>query len=269
MVKIILFITAWAGCSFPGWAQERFDPVAVSGGGVWIRQGPDPWCVLDAQPLLSFVGSQRVGVAHSPGAFELRELAASAVTFVFPVPSGGAGVALTRFGFDLYSEYSCAVSWGGGNGPLRFGGSLRYRRIAIRRYGSAGVVTADVGGLLVPVSWFRAGVRLTDVTRPPMGGSGERVHAGVSMAVMFILQGLLDCSIQAGQDAVGEISCSAAVSVRCTRWMLLRGGASGDFGRIHAGIFVDGERAGVGYAFSLDPLLGLSQMFSLTFILPG
>ncbi len=269
MVKITLFIAAWVGCSLPVWAQERFDPVAVSGGGVWIRQGSDPWCVLDAQPLLSFVGSPRFGVAYSPGVFELGELAASAVTFVFPVPSGGAGVALTRFGFDLYNEYTGAVAWGAGTGPLRYGGSLRYRRIAIRGYGSAGVVTADLGGLLVPASWFRAGVRLTDVTRPSLGGSGERVPAGVNVAVMFILPGLLDCSIQAGQDAVGEISGSAAVSVRCTRWMLLRGGASGDFGRLHGGIILDGGVASVGYAFSLDPLLGLSQMFSLTFILPG
>jgi len=267
MIKFTMAAIAVAACSLTGGAQERFDPAAASMGGIWMRRTADPWCVLDAQPLLAFVGSARVGVAHSPGAFELSDLAASAVTLVFPVPSGGAGVAITRFGSDLYSEQSAVAGWGGGSGPLRVGGALRYTRVAIRGYGSAGVLTVDAGALVTPAPWLSAGFRITDLARPSLGGSGERVPSRVTAALMFSLPGLLDCSFQAGQDTRGRVTGWGALSVRCSPWLVLRGGASADFGRLHGG-FLLGGGAGAGYSFSFDPSLGLSQMFSLTFPLP-
>jgi len=268
IMKIVVFLFAWLASASLILAQERFDPFAASGGGVWIRRGWDPWCALDAQPNLSFVNAPRIGVVHSPGAFQLSELSTSSITFVFPIPSGGAGIALTRFGFDLYSEHAGVIAWGGGSGPLRFGACVRYTHIAIRGYGSAGVAAVDVGSIVAPISWFRAGVRLTDVTRSSIGSSGEHVRATLSMAVMFILPDVLDVSLQVGQDAAGGLSYRTAVSVRCSRWMELRSGASENLNRLHAGIRLDGGHAGVGYGLSVDPALGWSHTFSLFFTPP-
>jgi len=249
-------------------AQERFDPVAAGGGGVWIRRGADVWCALDAHPLLSFVAAPRAGVAYSPGAFQLPELSSGAAVLIFPAPGGGAGVAITRFGFGLYSEHAVGLSWGGGGGPLRLGGGLRYTRLAIRGYGSAGFIGVDVGAVMIPLPWFRWGVRLADVNRPSIGESGERRAPLLSIAALFLLPDVFDCTVQAAQGAAGEISTGAGISALCSPWLVVRLGASENFSRIHAGFELLAEPAGVGYGCSIHPDLGWSHTFSLSFSLP-
>jgi hypothetical protein len=262
MLKALLLAGAWVACTPACGAQERFDPVAFSAGGVWIRDGGDPWCVLDAQTNLAAVASPRVGVVYMPGAFLLSDLEASALTFVFPLPPGGAGIALTRFGSEIYSEQAGVIAWGGGSLPLRYGAALRYTRFAIHGYGSAGVVSADAAVLIAPLPWMRAGVRLTDINRPPLGASGERLPSTLSIAAMATLPGFLDVSAQVGEDTGGELSARGGLSIRCSPWMLLRCGASENFRRLHAGLDLDG------YGLTVDPVLGWSHCFSLTFIPP-
>src|SRR3990172_4958888 len=163
MLKIATMFIICAAWAVTARSQERFDPVGEAGGGVWLRQGWDPWCVLDAQALLSPAGHARLGVAHSPGAFGLGELSASAAAVAFPLGAGGAGVAVTRFGYALYSEHSGVIAFGGGTGPMRFGAGIRYTRISIRGYGSTGMAGLDFTVLVAPLQWMRCGLRLTDV----------------------------------------------------------------------------------------------------------
>ncbi|HLB00130.1 MAG TPA: hypothetical protein VJO14_01975 [Bacteroidota bacterium] len=269
MLKIATMFIICAAWAVTARSQERFDPVAEAGGGVWLRQGWDPWCVLDAQALLSPAGHARLGVAHSPGAFGLGELSASAASVAFPLGAGGAGVAVTRFGYDLYSEHSGVIAFGGGTGPMRFGAGIRYTRISIRGYGSTGMAGLDFTVLVAPLQWMRCGLRLTDVNRPRIGSSGERARATVSMAIAVLISRGLDCSLQAERNVRGRFAVRAGLAVRTSARMIVRCGASEDFGRIHAGVELSGVPAGVGYSVSVDPLLGWSHVFALTFDVPG
>ena len=67
-------------------AQQSFDPVSRAAGGIWLRNGADPWCALTAPPLLASVRGVTGGAAYFPSAWGLGPLTASSA--VVAVPAG-------------------------------------------------------------------------------------------------------------------------------------------------------------------------------------
>ena len=136
-------IAAWAvlTLSFSHLAagQHRLDPVARSAGGVWLRGGGDPWCVLGAPPLLASVRRTTVGLAHFPSPWGLDELSGSVAVIAVPAGGGALGASLARSGFDLFAETYLGIAYGGATGALRYGITARYRHLRIERYGSTGI----------------------------------------------------------------------------------------------------------------------------------
>ncbi len=238
--------------------QHRFDPVARSAGGVWLREGGDPWCTLGAPALLSSVRRMQGGLAHFPAPWGIGELSGSAAVLAIPAGPGGIGLSVTRFGFDLYAETNLGVAYGGSAGILLYGIGARYRHLRIERYGSAGVPCIDAAVVIVTGDWFRWGIRITDVNRPALGRTGERVRESVSLAVAFFPPGAPSLAFQAERDELGSFSTKAGVSYK-GEILSVRFGMSGSFTRIHCGLEVTPGGLGIGYGVVVHPELGWSH----------
>jgi hypothetical protein len=246
----------------PAGAQMTFDPVSRSAGGVWLREGGDPWCALSAPPLLFYVSGFTAGFAHFPSGWGLVPLTATALVAAVPAGPGVAGFSLTRFGAGLYSETEAGVAWGGSAGVFRYGASFKVRHLSIERYGTALTPRLDLAAAAA-TDWFTCGVRVTDVNRGAVGGSGERLRQGVSIAAAMLPRGMPGLLLQAGNDEGTGISVRAGLSFVLMP-VAIRAGTSGSFDRIHAGVDLPAGRFTAGYGVVVHPVLGWSHSFSLT-----
>jgi hypothetical protein len=257
--SLLLLCSFAAGLS----GQHRFDPVARSAGGVWIREAGDAWAALGSPPLLSEVRAPAGGAVHLPAPWGLRELSGSAVVVASPLGPGGAGLTLSRFGFDLYSETAVGIAYGAGAGALLFGAAARYTRLAISRYGSAGIVAFDAAVVVVTASWFRWGIRITDLNRPAVGATGERLRESAGFAAAVRLPGGASFLAEACRDDAGSFAGRAGLSWN-GRPVFAAVGASGGFDRIHCGIGLTAGPAGFGYGVVVHPELGWSHALWLS-----
>ncbi len=245
--------------------QHRLDPVARASGGVWLREGGDPWAVLGAAPLLATVSGLAFGIASFPSPWGLGELSGHAAALAFPVGPGAIGFALSRTGFELLSETTFNLGFGGRAGIVRYGMTARLRALRIERYGSAGIPGVDAAVVIETAGWFRWGIRVTDVVRMPVGRSGERTREGASLALTIGPPGGPSVSMQLGRDADGPLSTGAGFSYGRGGAVALFAGTSGAFDRIHCGLEVRPGAVSVGYGALVHPDLGLSHSIWIGF----
>ena len=241
-------------------AQQSFDPVSRSAGGIWLRNGADPWCAITAPPLLASVRGVNGGAAYFPSAWGLGPLTASSAVVAVPAGVGAVGFALTRYGTGAYRETGLGIAWGSAKGALLFGATVRLRHLAIDRYGSAWTPGLDFAAVVTTGDWFRCGIRVTDLNRGALGRSGERLRQGLSLAASAVAPGFPGLLLQAGNDDGGAFSVRAAITLEAEP-VVLRAGASGSFSRIHAGIEYPAGRFVAGYGVVVHPVLGWSHAF--------
>jgi hypothetical protein len=241
-------------------AQLTFDPVSRSAGGVWLRKGGDPWCALSAPPLLGSIARLTAGFAHFPSAWGLGPLTSSAAVAALPAAGGGVGFTVTRFGGRLYSETEAGIAWGSSAGAFLYGAALRLRYLSIERYGSALTPRLDLAAAVATGEWLVWGLRITDVNRGAIGRSGERLRQGVALAASFGPGGLPCFLFQAGSGDGEDFSVSAALSYDVRPFSLIAG-ASGSFGRLHAGAQWTAGGFNFGYGVVVHPVLGWSHSF--------
>ncbi|WP_343856673.1 hypothetical protein [Fulvivirga kasyanovii] len=63
------------------------------------------------------------------------------------MPAGGMGIAVFKFGDDLYNEQTAAISYGNRFGLASIGARVNYIQYHIEGFGNKGVFTIDFGGI--------------------------------------------------------------------------------------------------------------------------
>lgn len=243
----------------PAGGQHRLDPVARASGGVWLRGGGDPWAVLGAAPLLATAHGAQSGIASFPAPWGLPELSGYAAVFALPAGPGAIGVGLTRTGFDLLSETTVSLAFGGRAGIVLYGLTARYRALRIERYGSAWIPGVDAAVVIGAAGWFSWGIRVSDIIRVPVGKTGERTREGVSLALNLGSPGGPVLAMQLGREEDGPLSTSAGLSYGRGDALALLLGTSGAFDRIHCGLEITPGPISVGYGALVHPVLGVSH----------
>lgn len=239
--------------------QHRLDPVARASGGVWLRGGGDPWAVLGAAPLLATAPGARFGIASFPAPWGLPELSGHAAVFALPAGPGAIGLALTRTGFDLLSETTLSLAFGGRAGIVCYGLTARYRALRIERHGSAWIPGVDAAVVIGAAGWLSWGIRVIDAISAPVGRTGERTREGVSLALNVGPPGGPILAMQLGREVDGQFSTSAGLSYGRGEALALLLGTSGALDRIHCGLEITPGPVNVGYGALVHPVLGVSH----------
>lgn len=240
-------------------AQQFRDPVAASGGGGWLRAAGDPWCVLGAPALLPLVRGWAAGAVHQPSPWGLPELSATGAAAAGRVGGGGAGVAVFRSGFDLYTETVLGAGYGAVAGPVLWGVGARVTRVAIARYGSRWIPAADIA-VAVRSEIADLGLRFSG----PGGADGGVEGTSGSLALLLRPSGVAWLSLEGGRDDVGDFSANAGAGWDDGGPLALRVGASSSFTRIHCGAEVRLSRRSFGYGVTIHPDLGWNHAFWVT-----
>lgn len=245
----------------PAAGQLPLDPVSRSSAGIWVRPVGDHWCVLGAPPLLSAARAPSAGFAHYPSAWGLPALTASAAAATFPAGPGWLGVSASRFGAGPYTETEFGAGYGLARATLRIGASLRIRRLAIERYGSALTPRLDAAAVLHTGEWLLLGFRMTDLNRGSIGGTGERLREGLTLAAAVTPRGIPSLLLQLGGEGEGGAPTVAAAIAGEAPPLSFTAGASGSFTTIHSGLRLSAGALGLGYGVTVHPVLGWSHAF--------
>jgi len=131
------------------------------------------------QSRVSFYGFRYVGIA------EITDMAAS---LSYPGDWGTIGVAVHRYGFNLFNENRFLLAYKNSLGNFHYGGSVSYIHVFQgANYGSAGAVGFDVG-LAAEVAdnlWF--GARATNLNQPAYGETDEELPRELAAGLSYHL----------------------------------------------------------------------------------
>jgi hypothetical protein len=264
MVRLFLCIFFCANAVLGGFERPLVGarPAAMGGAGTGMA---DSVLSLARNPAgLAFIRAVQATAAFSPAPYGFRELASCGASVALPVRSGVLEFSYQRFGFEFYREQTAACSYALGMSGLSVGISLTYQSVAIKGYGSAGAVAADLGTTLFLLNGLSCGFLVTNVTAASIGVSAERLPQVYTLGAAYTP--VRGCTLTA--DLRKEIFFPCAFLGGCEYWILpgvaLRLGMKGDPQEYSGGIGLRISGFRFDYAVTVHPLLGTVQEISLT-----
>jgi hypothetical protein len=224
----------------------------------------NPWSLYANPALLPSVPAGGA-VSVSPSPFGVRELSSCAAVFNHAALSGVFGVGLRAGGYSLFGEYAFACGYGYRLQPdIALGLVLRYTRIAIDGYGSAGLLSADAGIAVRASETVLLGACAWNLNQPRIGaGIRERLPMAFALGTSYEpTPGTRMCAAIVKEDT-RPFDVRFGVEYRPIGLVALRAGATSEpgsfsagFGLLHAGIALN-------YAVSTHPDLGLQHGISI------
>lgn len=254
-----------------GWAQTSMESgaraAALGGAATALTQeatgyaNPASWATFPGYAV-SFFASE---------AFGLSALRLGAAAFVAPTRLGTVAAGARTFGFDDYREMHFHAGYARGfrlGTPRRFllGLSLRYHRISIPEYGSAGTQALSLGGLVEVRPGVHVGFQATNVFAPKLDGQEDGART-LALGVAYWSAQRVLVVLDACKDARFPLSVRAGVEVYPVDVLALRAGAATEPARFTAGL---GLRLGTiaadvagehHYALGWSPAVSLSLLW--------
>jgi hypothetical protein len=191
---------------------------------------PAAWATFSGRAV-SFFASE---------AFGLPELRLGTAAYVEPTRLGTFAVGAQTFGFEDYRETHVQVGFARGfrlGTTRRFliGVSLRYHRLTIPEYGSAGAPAVGLGGLVTIRPSVQAGFQATNMHVPRLAGR-EALARTLALGLAYRPTERVLVVIDAAKDVRFPLSVRAGLEVQPVAVLCLRAGAATEPARFTAGM---------------------------------
>lgn len=203
-------------------------------------------------------------VYWTPSRFGMTELGTMGGEWNHRISGINAGVALRRFGYEVYSEHRLDVSAGtqlGGGLALGIRGALH--TVHIERYGSAAAMGLDAGLLFSPADGWHAGASIHNLAASAFA-QGESLPLNMRIGVAWVTERLrLACDLE--KDARYPLTLRAGVEFRPVNMLALRIGVVNVPSSFTTGIGLLLSSVQAHYAVSVHPDLGWTHFIGIGF----
>ena len=235
-------------------------------GGAVAASANDTWASFSNPGTLPTVTLSTLSLAYIPGQFGMAELARSAISFTSPTGAGVFAIGASRFGFDLYNEFTVSIGFGHRFNPLISAGlTLNYNRLSIAHYGNDWCVGLDLGVLLTISEKVQWGFAAYNINAPCIGDENEKLPEMLVTGIRFVpISGaLLQVDVQ--KDIIYPIEICFGAEYTLFDTIAIRGG--GDFGltTFSSGLGLQVDSFTLDYAISMHPDLGSTHQLSISF----
>jgi len=250
---------------YAGFEQNPMGARPAAMGGAYAASGEDAWLVFYNPAGLAYNASFNASVFSSPAPYGISELSTSGLAVAIQPGFGSLGAGVRRYGFSLYRELSCCLSYARSTEALAFGFTFNYQSVSIADYGSAAALGFDVGILVSLLDHFRWGMAILNVNAPTLGSSGEplprRFSTGLSYQPGNRCAFFCDINKDSGfsPDVRGGFEFWIVDAFAC------RAGMSDDPSEISWGIGLRWEKFELDYAYVSHSDLGGSHLATITF----
>ena len=238
---------------------------AIGMANTFVAVSDNCWAI-DYNPAgLANVSAYQCSVFIVPEQFGLQELKTSALAATIPLSFAALGMQTEKFGFDLYSETEFGIALGKKiDKSISIGLSLKYSRLDIARYGSAGNFSLD-GGLIVHVledSYI--GFSVHNVTQSSIGKTDEKIPQVFNLGACWFPYSHLQVSIEMEKDIRFPTSIKMGIEQIVFAMFAIRAGVANNPDKYSCGIAAIYSIFEFGYAGYSHPDLGWTHQIELS-----
>ncbi|MEW6003807.1 MAG: hypothetical protein AB1695_00680 [Stygiobacter sp.] len=107
----------------------------------------DAFSLFNNSALIASSKNREFGFFYSPSPFGEKSMSNAFASYIEPTSIGNFSAGFSIYGFELYKETQFALGYGKNiNNNFSFGGTLIYKNVNIKNYGSKGNVLLNLGG---------------------------------------------------------------------------------------------------------------------------
>lgn len=239
---------------------------AIGLANAFVAVADDPWAIQYNPAGLSRVTPWQISGFFVPQQFDLPELRTTALALALPLKEITLGVAIDRFGFDLYNETTVSVGAGKAFARKLFGGiALNYHHLTIARYGSTSTYSADVGVLAEMIPSVMIGGCFKNLTNASFIKGEDDLPQCFSIGALWKPMNDLLLTTEIEKDIRYAASVKAGIEKIFLNLLALRFGIANNPDKYSAGIAVIYAGIEFGYAGYSHTELGWTHQIELSF----
>lgn len=260
---VILILGALQHCS------AGFDPVGAGSraralGGAFTAVPGDIWALSFNVGGLARLGQNEVSFFYSPSPFGLRELSVEAGALGIPTSLGVIGVAVGKFGYELYQEITATIAYSNSISRAGFGLCVNYHSARIRRYGSAGTLDLDAGILVDASPQLKLGLSIKNANGSAVGASREPLPQMYAIGASYAPAQTVLLLLELRKESGYELSPRFGFECWIAKAIALRGGFSDVAPAYTGGVGIRYAYLGIDYAFTAHQDLGWTHDLTLS-----
>lgn len=244
------------------YSQNSMGAKMVSMGQAGIALPDSEWALFSNSAMLptkqnsvSFYRFRYVGIS------EITDLAA---VLNFQTRYGTAGLAIHRYGFNLFSENRLMIGFTKRFGLFHAGVSAGYYHVIQGgEYGSAGAVGVDIGVAAELGAGLWIGARATNVNYPTYGKSDEVLPRDLSVGFSYLLSEFALLSAEAVKDVMFPLSLRSGIQIELISSLFVRAGFTSNPEMYSLGFGYEPDRWTINFGIQQHNPLGLSPALDL------
>lgn len=194
--------------------------------------------------------------------FGMAGLQTMAVGYVQPLRKGVAGVGVSRFGDELYSESTVGVAYGYQLDKISFGLKINYLQTAMAEIGSRRRITFELGCVAQLLPQLRLGAHIHNFSQTRFAAD-ERIATVMKAGLSYlpIQKFMLNAEVEKDIDYPASFRIGAEYEI--VRNLRLRTGIHTQPGVYCFGFGFSPKKLHLDYALRTHPVLGLSHQVSV------
>lgn len=243
------------------YGQSSHKPVsdAYTGIGAYSQHAIDAFSFLNNQAALAKVKNAEAGVLAEKR-FLLDELSAYTAALVLPTHAGNFGFRTNYYGHSDYNESVIGLAYARNLGSrMDLGVQFNYNRVLVSGYGSASVVSAEIGTIIHVSQQLHTGIHINNPVAMKFGkNSEEKLPSVYSFGIGYepSSKSLLNLEIVKEDDE--PVTVNAGFQYRPMEQVVVRAGISSATSQVWMGAGVLWKNFRIDVMSSYHSQLGLS-----------
>jgi hypothetical protein len=225
----------------------------------------DPWSIFSNQAGLGWQRDFWVGIHHENRYF-VKELNNSSLSGCFPVKPGTFGVAITHFGYKLYSQSQFGLSYGMMlSKNIAAGVGINYHSVRFSSgYGSASCVTAEGGIIYQPFEKIAIGAHVFNPSKSSLGSS-QNISTSFGIGLAYRPAEAILITLQGDDNSSSSPAFRTGIEYSPAKRLSIRTGFSSNPVAMAFGLGWKVKSIIFDLAFSYHEVLGYSPFVSLSY----
>jgi len=196
--------------------------------------------------------------------YGLKEINMVAMDAGMNLGSFPAGIAVKRFGNNLYAEteahlvFSMRIM-----DSLAVGLSINGCFLQIERYGHSAAIGFDLAGFYGIAPGLSLGFLLHNITEPNIGESKERIPGVFCLGISYMPVPSLELNVDAVKESAFAFDYRIGLGYRISKWLQVSGGLKDKTNQFSAGLRINSGLFSFGYALEYHAILGSSNMIGV------
>jgi hypothetical protein len=267
--QFILFVFSVCFVLFANAENENFATGARSAGmGNASVSLSDAWSAQQNQAGLGFLHNVSAGVYYE-NRFLVKELSLKAAVVALPVKGGTFGLAISNFGYSMYSENKYCFSFAKAlSDKFSVGVAMDYLTTRIAEsYGNKGALAAEVGLQAKPIKGLTIGAHIYNPTRTKFSSyDNERIPTIIRLGADYHFSDNVIVAAETEKDISQKAIFKAGIEYRAVKEFYLRAGIATNPGLSSFGFGLNLKNFKVDISASYHQVLGFSPQFGLTYV---